>query len=403
VKRAATVLVFSAAATLLLYACGEKQVAPAEGAGSASALAAPAKATPQPRAAPFEPAPPPPVAGNERSVPAGTVNLGSETGSARRNPAHEADHVASVLNAFQIDALPYPNDPGKPPMSAVTRDEASALCTGRGQRLCSELEWERACKGEQDAVYPDRKFDAARCAKQATSCVSAFGVFALGTLGREWTSSDAAGGEWDGLRTAVVRGAARDAPEPAHRCAARDAATPKSRSDSLIFRCCRGPAQTAVYPAIPDQPPFRDSEPDAKTLAAALATMPETRDVAAKFRTWSQSELAQALSQAGRSQSSLAPWQAVRGSLGWSPVRGEQVVIASGDTPRGALVVAYYPLPRGPRFAGSYETKGEHTPVLVAYKSDVRDELLFSTCWGCGGEGGAIRLDDTARLRFLPR
>ena len=140
------------------------------------------------------------------------------------------------------------------------------------------------------------------------------------------------------------------------------------------------------------------------TLTAALVAMPETRELAAEFRLFSHGELGQALTQAGRSQSSLAPWQAIRGVLTWSPVRGEQIVVASGDTPRGALVVAYYPLAEGQvRFAGSYEAKGEHTPILVAYKSDVRDELLYSTCWGCGGEGGALRLDDTARLRFLPR
>lgn len=337
-------------------------------------------------------------------VPAGVVRLGSETGAPLRTPAHEADHIAVTLAAFAIDALPYPNDPGKAPRNAVSRDEASTLCAERGQRLCSELEWERACKGERGAEYPARDFDAARCASQPASCASPFGVFALGTLGREWTASDAARGEWDGLRTAVVRGAARDAPAPAHRCAGRDAATPKSRSESLIFRCCKGASQSARYPAIPDEPAFRDGEPDPKALLAALAGMPETREASANFRSWSQAELGQALTLAGRSQSSLAPWQPIRGALSWSPVRGEQIVIASGDTPRGSLVVAFYPLGAGQfRFAGSYETKGEHTPVLVAYKSDVRDELLFSTCWGCGGEGGAIRLDEQSRLRFLPR
>lgn len=333
------------------------------------------------------------------------MNLGSATGSALRNPAHEADHVSVQLTAFEIDALPYPNDRTRPPKSGVSREEASASCAEQGKRLCSELEWERACKGERDAQYPTRgDFDPAICAREPLRCASPFGVFALGTLGREWTASDAASGEWDGLRTAVVRGAARDAPAAAHRCAARDAATPNSRSESLLFRCCKGAEQGARYPAEADQTPFRDGEPDLKTLTAALVAMPETRELAAKFRLFSQGELGQALTQAGRSQSSLAPWQAIRGVLSWSPVRGEQIVVASGDTARGSLVVAYYPLPEGQvRFAGSYETKGEHTPILVAYKSDVRDELLFSTCWGCGGEGGALRLDDTARLRFLPR
>jgi hypothetical protein len=84
-------------------------------------------------------------------------------------------------------------------------------------------------------------------------------------------------------------------------------------------------------------------------------------------------------------------------------VRGEELVVLSGDAQAGAALIAFYPTASGPRFAGSLITKDEHTPILVAYKSDTRDELLYSTCWGCGGEGGALRLDPSARLRFLAR
>ena len=136
---------------------------------------------------------------------------------------------------------------------------------------------------------------------------------------------------------------------------------------------------------------------------AALRAMPETRVFADAFRLHGEKNLLSALGNAGRNSQSLSPWQAATPAFGWSPLPGEALVILSGDTPAGATLVAYRATHEGPRFAGSFTTKDEHTPILVAYKSDTRDELLYSTCWGCGGEGGALRLDEARRLRFMPR
>ncbi|HEX6244859.1 MAG TPA: hypothetical protein VFZ61_28260 [Polyangiales bacterium] len=348
----------------------------------------------------------PPSAGAEISIPAGSLRLGSPTGSPLRNPAREADAVSTDLPAFSIDALPYPNDPHQPPRASLTRDEAARLCADQGKRLCTESEWERACKGEEDASYPvdPRRgaFDTTRCASEPLACASVTGVFALGTLGREWTASSAGRADWDRLRSASVRGAAKDAPAAAHRCAARDAAAPESRSESLLFRCCRGTPAQAEYPEQPDPPAFRALTLGDEDARALLARLPETKAYAASFRLQRASERHQAL--AGRSSESLLPWQPSAPALAWSPLRGEELILLTGTTSAGALLVAYYPLPDGgARFAGSYLTRDEQAPILVAYKPDARDELLYSTCWGCGGEGGALRLDAESKLRFLPR
>jgi formylglycine-generating enzyme required for sulfatase activity len=377
-------------------------------AGTPAAAAPAAYPTPLP-AAPASPralTATPPRAGHEVAIPAGTLRLGSPSGSALRNAAREADHVQVTLPAFAIDALPYPNDPALPPRASVSRDEAAGLCAQQQKRLCSELEWERACKGDVDASYPlDPRlgsFDPALCARAPSECPSPLGVFALGTLGREWTQSRAGRADWDRLRSASVRGASRDAPTALHRCAARDAAAPESRSESLLFRCCRGQAPSAEYPEQPDLPAFRGLELSNDDARARLSQLPETRAFATDFRLARADATGEAL--AGRSAESVAPWQLAGPALAWSPLRGEELVVLSGDTKAGALVVAYYPLAEGgARFAGSYLTRDEHVPILVAYKSDVRDELLYSTCWGCGGEGGALRLSDRAQLRFMPR
>lgn len=340
----------------------------------------------------------------EVALPAATLYAGSPTGSKDRNPAREADHVARELAAFAIDALPYPNDPALPARSGASKREAEQLCAERGKRLCSELEWELACKGSAQADYPSTEpFDAAHCATEPTACYSDLGVFALGTLGREWTSSEARNGDWDRMRSAVVRGALKDAPAASHRCAARDAAAPESRSESLLFRCCRGPQPTAEYPSAREQPAFSALNLDERAAREKLKAMPETEALAASFHLHTPSRMLSALALAGRSSQSLAPWQAATPAFAWSPVAGEELVILSGDAQAGAALIAFYPTEQGPRFAGSLVTKDEHAPILVAYKSDTRDELLYSTCWGCGGEGGALRLDASSRLRFFVR
>jgi hypothetical protein len=354
------------------------------------------------------PLPSPPASeakpGQEITIEAATLRVGSPTGKKDRNPAREADDIALALTTFAIDALPYPNDPREPPRAGAAQHEAAKLCAEAGKRLCSELEWELACKGRGAAEYPGQKpFAAAACAQGAALCQSDLGVFALGTLGREWTSSAARNGDWDRMRSAVVRGASKDAPDALHRCAARDAAAAESRSDSLLFRCCRGAAQQAQYPIEQELPAFRALDLEQDDAREKLRAMPETAALAASFRMHSPGSLLTALSLAGRSSQSLAPWQAATAAFSWSPVRGEELVVLNGDSQTGAALVAYYPSASGPRFAGSFVTKDEHSPILLAYKTDTRDELLYSTCWGCGGEGGALRLDASARLRFLPR
>lgn len=57
------------------------------------------------------------------------------------------------FSGFAIDVYEYPNQAGELPRTDLTLAEARALCRARGKRLCTEGEWEKACRGEQDLVF----------------------------------------------------------------------------------------------------------------------------------------------------------------------------------------------------------------------------------------------------------
>ena len=150
------------------------------------------------------------VAGEMAAIPSGTVFAGSTPGIAGRKPEREADSIAIELPAFEIDRLPYPNDPERDPLFGVDRSEAALLCEEQGKRLCTELEWERACEGESERPYPTgHVYRDQTCDPNLMECRSPFGGARMGSMGREWTMSRPRFGIEPG--TGVTRGAPHDA------------------------------------------------------------------------------------------------------------------------------------------------------------------------------------------------
>jgi hypothetical protein len=214
------------------------------------------------------------------------------------------------------------------------------------------------------------------------------------------------------LATSIWLVACRPAAEVPHSAARHERAgrpaLPAAATRSLVPPQPKKPAPTAAPSATPQ--PGRaisgtlhevDLAPSA--LADALSAMRETRELAAIFRPFSEQALRRA-SAAQRTQPGSPGLLAARPALLWSPTRGERLLVVSGDTPRGAMLLAYAPAASGaPRFAGSYQTRGEHVPILLGARPGAGEELLFSTCWACGGEGGALRLDSGGRPQIVPR
>lgn len=146
---------------------------------------------------------------------------------------------------YCIDVYEYPNQPGKLPVTAVSWAKAKRSCEALGKRLCSEVEWERACKGPGNARFPFgnavRKGacnveDGGRpkTAGSYDSCVSGYGVNDMSGNVAEWTAS-----RWSAeISDRVVKGGAADQAIHASRCSARINEASGARDDALGFRCC---------------------------------------------------------------------------------------------------------------------------------------------------------------------
>ena len=183
-----------------------------------------------------------------QKIPGGKAFIGSDPKDDLRNFGDR--NLASVeLPAFCIDQYEFPNRAGSFPRVASAFAEADALCGKEGKRLCSEDEWEKACKGPGDLRFPyGPQFDAEACNTQDKSdnprqvgpigafrrCRSAFGVFDLSGNVAEWTSGTFEAGAPD----KVVKGGNASRPAFDDRCASRRKAKPGLHDIKVGFRCC---------------------------------------------------------------------------------------------------------------------------------------------------------------------
>ena len=346
---------------------------------------------PSPSAA--HPAPPPrkvaePLPNERVDIPGGNFNVGSRPGDPGRNPELEPRQTSIELGPFQIDRLPYPNDGKSPPRTSVTRDEAKRACAERGERLCTELEWERACKGPSSSDYASGKSWEARCASEPLSCASGFDVLALGGNLREWVASEIPGKDGTGAR-ALFRGANQSSSAPEHRCAARHVIEPDTKAEDLGFRCCKGAPNAAIVP----EPKLGDTFSRGKITSDALDKVFKSDPHTANFgspKFYREPDAANTVVARGPGDKkgflfTVAP-------LIWRPVAGAEFLLVSGKSGDNDAFVAVLHVLGDDAYsvAASFFMKNEPGPVALAYSDSIRPRLHWSTCWGCPGETGKI-------------
>ncbi len=272
-------------------------------------------------------------------IPAGLLRAGTPLDRTPRLATEELPGTPIQMNAFYIDIFPFPNEPGAIPQPNVSRDEAAKLCEEKGKRLCTELEWERACKGPDNSTYEygDTYRSSACLTGQASElgsrkpcgerpgCRSGFGVLELHGGAWEWTQSAWGRGTHD-PSLGVLRGGNAQAGELVGRCANAIGRPITRKQPTFGFRCCAGEKNPAEVNL--------DLRVSGRTLT--LLAKPEER--AAPFV----------------SLLDPAPWGdlahlAVDRAWLWQPVGNEELLVFGGCTPEGparkcGFVVARPPL-----------------------------------------------------------
>jgi len=327
-----------------------------------------------------------PLARELSEIPAGTLRAGSMPGSPGRIPELEAKNQDVELGPFRIDRLPYPNDPALPPLVGKSREEARRLCAERSARLCTELEWERACKGPKQDDFPSGVMWDPSCIASPKSCASGFDVLGLGTTAGEWVSSDVVLN--DGKRLGVVRGAGKAAPTLDHRCASRSPTPAETESQDIGFRCCQGAPNAAVVSEPKQGPVFQKTKLTADELEKALALDPRGKSLARDIKFFREPDGANTV--VSRGPGDKKGFELTVAPLLWSPSPGTQILLVTARSGEStSFVAAFHVVPGGSyRLASTFVLQGEPGPVALAYSPDIRPRVHFSTCWGCPGETG---------------
>ena len=340
-------------------------------------------------------------AGDKVKIPGGSFVAGSLPGDEGREPRWEPTALPITLSAYEIDRLPYPNDPAQAPRTDLPEKDAARLCAARGERLCSELEWEYACKGAHGDAYASGDAWDPACTREPATCSSDTGVLGLGAI-REWTASDVLPLEKDDRPLPAVRGAAPSADLDDHRCAHRAAVSASAHTKDLGFRCCTGAPNTAAIPAPKLGATARKIALEPKQVAEIFATIPQLASVGSQIRYFNEPDDTATVLRRGKTAqgpADLEGFTLTTSPLLWNPAPGEEVVVVLGRGAKDSFIVALYRLPDNHyKLASSLLLVNDPGPFALAYHSEVRERLLWSSCWKCTGEGGTVSLRDGRRV-----
>jgi sulfatase modifying factor 1 len=281
-------------------------------------------------------------------IPEGTLIAGTPMDRIPRVADEELGGVATLLHGFYIDEFAYPNEAAAIPKTGVSRDEAAVLCAAQDKRLCTELEWERACKGSGNTIYEyGDTYRPSECATGAISrlvpsglavgCKSGFGVHDLHGGPWEWTES-----AWNRgtAALATTRGGNGESGEIVGRCANGMGRPPAGRRSDVGLRCCAGEPNRVEVNLPVTRGKQLDQRPKEPELTVALE-----RAVMARL----PKELPGGL-----------PFRVDRTWL-WHPIGNEELILAAGCTRLPAHLVCG---------VGVFRANGETSPpVMLSFAS----------------------------------
>lgn len=149
------------------------------------------------------------------------------------------------VNSYCIDPYEYPGKLGREPVVSVSWYTADSICRNEGKRLCTEQEWEYACRGTNNFFYPyGNNYSTDNCNTEGSgvmktgsklNCKTETNIFDMSGNANEWTASN-----WDtNLRSKVIRGGTYNSSDKDSRCTLRFSNKPVTTAATIGFRCCR--------------------------------------------------------------------------------------------------------------------------------------------------------------------
>jgi len=310
-------------------------------------------------------------------IPGGTLTAGTQKDTTPRVADEELPGEPVELGGFYIDEFAYPDEAGGIPKTGMTRDEAAGLCAARDRRLCTELEWERACKGPGNTTYEyGESYRPAECVmgqpgRLAPSglrvgCKSAFGVHDLHGGPWEWTASTWRRG--GNSQAGSVRGGNSDSGELVGRCANAMPAAASTRRPDFGVRCCAGEVNAAEVKLAVKRGKTLEPAPVDPMLASNLADAIRDKKLA---------ELP-----------SDQPFRVDR-VWRWHPVGNEELVVAAGCARRPVHLACVVGIFR----ATTEGADAAASPVLVGFATSgwwmavVKTDHRGHDLWVYGGDG----------------
>lgn len=206
-------------------------------------------------------------------------------------------------------------------------------------------------------------------------------LLGCGKASREGAAAER-GGEAGASGSAEAKAGASDGAGPGESAGAEAGASEKTRAS--------GSAGTGTGTGV------RKLSLDAKEIAAIFEKIPRLAELAADLRLYSEPYDVNVVRKRGSEDVSDYVFSA--NPVLWTPAGGKPHLVITGKSKKDAFVVALERLPNGGyELASSLVFRNDPGPFVLAYQPYARERLLWTSCWKCSGEGGAIVARDAGQ------
>ena len=140
---------------------------------------------------------------------------------------------------------------------------------------------------------------------------------------------------------------------------------------------------------------------DTAALRKALTVEPVLAELAPQFELFTAADVDAALRRGGRSRESIHVWTFMPAAFSWNPRPGRELLVLSGRSGARALIaVLAVKGDHAYQHVASLIVHEAEATLAVGFSDQYPDQLVWSSCYGCAGEGGTVRWLEDGRVEF---